>query len=226
MTNRQKRLCRALLDFYDASGAQPYPLAQLARKTGYDTSDIYDKDSQSGDLWPFDPKARGNYAGMLGFTGGKNPTVTLTSAGLVALENLCKDEPSLASGKEKVRETPPAKVAAPFPERVSTTPPKPAPAPASKTAKPFAAPAKTVPTTPPVAPAPTKFARSSPKFSTPEVVAVSASFSSDEISEARNHFKYWLKYDPVGQALLENFVGDKLVEAVFEKFFSEFLKGK
>ena len=53
MNKRQKRLCRALLDFYDASGAKPYPLAQLAKKTGCDPSDIYDKDSQSGDLWPF-----------------------------------------------------------------------------------------------------------------------------------------------------------------------------
>ena len=104
MTNRQKRLCHALLEFYDESGAQPYTLAQLARKTGYDASDIYDKDSQSGDLWPFDPKARGNYAGMLSFTAGKNLAVIITPAGLAALDNLCKEEP--AKPKEEVASEP------------------------------------------------------------------------------------------------------------------------
>ena len=128
MNNRQKRLCRAILDFYDASGAQPYPLAQLAKKTGYHASDIYDKDSQSGDLWPFDPRARGNYAGMLSFAPGKNPTVSITSAGLVALENLCKEEPT-AARHEKASSThkiiPPPTI-----EEKVIEPAKPAPAPA------------------------------------------------------------------------------------------------
>ncbi len=97
MNKRQKRLCRALLDFYDASGGQPYLLAQLARKVGYDAPDIYDKDSQSGDLWPFDAKARGTLAGMLSFTAGKNPTVSITPAGLVSLEKLCEEEPGTAA---------------------------------------------------------------------------------------------------------------------------------
>jgi len=100
MNNRQKRLCRALLDFYDTSGAQPCPLTHLAKKTGYHASDIYDKDSQSGDLWPFDPKARGNMAGMITFTSGKNPTASLTSAGLVGLEKLCADEPGAVPSVE------------------------------------------------------------------------------------------------------------------------------
>src|SRR4051812_11485549 len=102
MNKRQKRLCRALLDFYDASGAQPCPLAQLAKKTSYPASDIYDKDSQSGDLWPFDAKARGNYAGMLSFSAGKNTSVSITSLGLIELEKLCADEPSSGTSAKPV----------------------------------------------------------------------------------------------------------------------------
>lgn len=127
MNNRQKRLCRAILDFYDASGAQPYPLALLAKKTGCHASDIYDKDSQSGDLWPFDPRARGNHAGMLSFAPGKNPTVSITAAGLVALENLCKEDPIVAP-REKASSThsiiPPPKI-----EEEVIEPDKAAPAP-------------------------------------------------------------------------------------------------
>jgi hypothetical protein len=173
MNNRQKRLCRALLDFYDASGAQPYPLAQLAKKTGYHVSDIYDKDSQSGDLWPFDPRARGNLAGMLSFAPGKNPTVSITPAGLIALENLCKDAPAAASEEKKASDSP-------------TLVP---------------APAKSFP-------------------------ASSKRFSSDDITDARSRFKYWLKSDPAGKSMLGQFEGDELVEAAFDKFFGEFLQGK
>src|SRR3954467_11464980 len=92
MNKRQKRLCRALLDFYDTSGAQPYPLTQLARKTGWDASDIYDKDSQSGDLWPFDAKEGGSNAAVPPFSAGKNPTPSITSQGLIELEKLCGGE--------------------------------------------------------------------------------------------------------------------------------------
>ena len=137
MNNRQKRLCRALLDFYDDSGAQPYPLAQLARKTGYDASDIYDKDSQSGDLWPFDPRARGNLAGMLSFTAGKNPTVSITTAGLVALENLCKEEPAAAV------EEPAVVVQKPTPTREEK--PSDAPKPVSSHPRRITSPARLVP---------------------------------------------------------------------------------
>ena len=210
MNNRQKRLCRALLDFYDASGAQPYPLAQLAKKTGYDASDIYDKDSQSGDLWPFDPKARGNYTGMLSFTWGKNPTVSITTAGLVALEKLCGD------GTAAVRE-----------EKKSSDIPKPPPA---RDEKPAEAPKPVPPTrsvsTPP-RPVP---ARSKSPFSAPKAAPLSTPasglFSSDDIDDARFQFKYWLKTNPAGKALLAEFQADELVEAAFDKFFSEFLKSK
>src|SRR4051812_14246676 len=121
MNKRQKRLCRALLDFYDANGAKPYPLAQLAKKTGCDASDIYDKDSQSGDLWPFDAKARGNYAGMLSFSSGKNTAVTITSAGLIELEKLCGDDgaaviaPPIEVRKHAVEQAPAPVAPAPAP---------------------------------------------------------------------------------------------------------------
>jgi len=214
MNNRQKRLCRALLDFYDASGAQPCPIAQLARKTGYDASDIYDKDSESGDLWPFDPKARGSLTGMLSFTSGKNPTISITSAGLVALENLCKDDSAAAS--EKAGTAPRAKTGGPA--QVAPAPVKPAPAPAKAgpaTAKPFPS-----VTTKPVATAKPFPGRTKPP------VPVPAKFTSDDVSEARARFRSWLKSDPAAKALLGGFDGADLIDAAFDKFFVEFLQGK
>ena len=200
MNNRQKRLCRALLDFYDESGAQPYPLAQLARKTGYDASDIYDKDSQSGDLWPFDPKARGNYAGMLSFAPGKNPAVSITSAGLVALENLCKEETS------KSKEEP-----APIAEEKAAKPPKPVPEVREKASDS----PKNV-TTPP-----RRLSSLTKLVPTP-----SRSFSSEQITGARARFKQWLESDEGRKMLLGHLEGDGLVEAAFDKFFNEFLQSK
>jgi len=200
MNKRQKRLCRALLDFYDTSGAQPYPLAQLAKKTGYPASDIYDKDSQSGDLWPFDAKARGNYAGMLSFSSGKNPTVSVTSTGLIELEKLCADEPSLGGGA-KLAESPKA-TPAPVETRKRTgnsTPAVPVAA---------AAPAK-------IAPAPV----SAPK------PASKTQFTTEELARSRAEFTTWLKSDPSGKMLVLSYEGQELIDAAFEKFFSEFLKG-
>jgi len=200
MNKRQKRLCRALLDFYDASGAKPCPLAQLAKKTGYDASDIYDKDSQSGDLWPFDAKARGNYAGMLVFSPGKNPTVSITSVGLIELEKLCSGDdvaPTAAAPSVELRKRPV----------------EPAPAPA-------AAPAPV----PAQAPLPPK--ASLPAEPAPRAATVKKQFTSDDVAEARREFTLWLKTDPAGQALLGRLEGQDLVEAALEKFFSEFLQGK
>ncbi len=203
MNKRQKRLCRALLDFYDTSGAQPYPLAQLAKKTGYPASDIYDKDSQSGDLWPFDAKARGNYAGMLQFSSGKNPTVSITSTGLIELEKLCADEPSLDKSPAKAVETP--KAAAPVENRKRTgnsTPavPNPAPTPPKR--------AVTAPSVPPPAP------------------ATVTPFTADDVARARTEFAQWLKSDPSGKMLALSYEGPELIEAAFDKFFGEFLPGK
>ena len=200
MNNRQKRLCRALLDYYDESGAQPFPLAQLARKTGYDASDIYDKDSQSGDLWPFDSKARGNLAGMLSFTSGKNPTVTITSAGLVGLENLCKDE------KPKPKEEP-AVVA----EEIITKPLPPVPAPEEK-----------VDVSPKIVSPPIRRHTALPK----PVPSRAKNFSAEEITEAKSRFNQWLKSDEARTLLFDQLKDDKLVEAALEKFFDEFLQGK
>jgi len=231
MNNRQKRLCRALLDFYDTSGAQPCPLTQLARKTGYDASDIYDKDSQSGDLWPFDAKARGNYSGMLLFTGGKNPTVSITSSGLVSLENLCGDAPAAAK-PTKVMDLPkpvptPAKPVntptAPPPAKTATTPPTPPPPPVKsvRSAKPFPTPPRSAASVPPMAapprktPAPSFKPASSPAF---------PSFSSADIAEGWSHFIVWLDSDPAAAELLENFKGRELIEAAFGKFLADFLK--
>ncbi len=231
MTNRQKRLCRILLDFYDSSGAQPCPLAQLARKAGYDASDIYDKDSQSGDLWPFDGKARGNYSGMLLFTGGKNQTVTVTAAGLVSLENLCGEAPAAAK-PTKISDAPkpvptPTKSATtppvPPPARVTTTPPTPPPAAVKsvRSAKPFPIPPRSAASVPPFAPVhrkmPTHSAKpaSSPSF---------PSYSSSDIAEGWSHFIVWLDTDPAAAELLENFQGRELIEAAFGKFLGDFLK--
>ena len=200
MNNRQKRLCRALLDFYDASGAQPYPLAQLARKTGYDASDIYDKDSQSGDLWPFDPKARGNLAGMLSFASGKNPTVSITSAGLVALEKLCQEEPAVAR-----------KAPAAVTEENTSEPYKPVAAAHEKASE-----------TPKLVPPPSRRLSSPPRFVPPP----SRSFSSEDITDARARFKQWLESDEGRKMLFDRLEGDGLVEAAFDRFFGEFLQGK
>jgi hypothetical protein len=199
MTNRQKRLCRALLDFYDSSGAQPYPLAQLARKTGCDASDIYDKDSESGDLWPFDGRARGNYSGLLSFTGGKNPTVNITSAGLVTLEKLMGDERP-APAPIKPPETPKriSRLSAP---PVAAVPAEvPVVKPARVSAKPFPAPRP--------------------------VISLPRNFTSDDVSDARARFAEWLESDPAGSLLIVSFEGSQLIKAAFEKFFSEFLKAK
>lgn len=205
MTKRQKRLCRALLDFYDASGAQPCLLAQLARKTGYAASDIYDKDSQSGDLWPFDPKARGNYAGMLSFSSGKNTTVSITSVGLIELEKQCADEPS--SGAPANKSVEPAK-AAPAPAEIRKRTGHSTPA---------------VPATPP--PAPTKAAvATAPTRKVPALAK--KQFTSDEVADARMEFALWLRGDPAGMSLIEKLEGQELIEAALEKFFSEFLRGK
>ncbi len=231
MTNRQKRLCRILLDFYDASGAQPCPLAQLARKAGYDASDIYDKDSQSGDLWPFDAKARGNYSGMLLFTGGKTPTVTITSAGLVSLENLCGEAPAIVKPTkvsdspkpvpvpQKPDTTPPV----PLPAKVATTPPTPAPAPVKtvRSMKPFPIPPRSAASVPPMAPPPRKAPALSPK---PASSPSFPSYSSSDIAEGWSHFIVWLDTDPAAAELLENFKGRELIEAAFGKFLGDFLK--
>ena len=231
MNNRQKRLCRILLDFYDASGAQPCPLAQLARKAGYDASDIYDKDSQSGDLWPFDGKARGIYSGMLLFTGGKNPTVTITSAGLVSLEKLCGEAPAAAkpakvsdsakpvSTHVKPVTTPPI----PPPAKAVTTPPTPPP-PAIRSirsAKPFPVPSGSGASVPPIAPPPRRVPAPSPK---PASSPSFPRFSSSDIAEGWSHFIVWLDTDPAAAELLENFKGRELIEAAFGKFLGDFLK--
>lgn len=203
MNKRQKRLCRALLDFYDASGAQPCPLAQLAKKTGSDPSDIYDKDSQSGDLWPFDAKARGSYAGLLSFSSGKNPTVSITSQGLIELEKLCADEPSLGGGGTK-----------------SSATPKPAATPVeSRKRTGNSTPAVSIPATPPkTATAPE---------SVPATKATSArQFTSEDVDQARTKFAQWLKSDSSGKMLVLSYEGPELIEAAFEKFFGEFLQGK
>ncbi|MEO6994419.1 MAG: hypothetical protein ABI273_12365 [Lacunisphaera sp.] len=228
MTNRQKRLCRILLDFYDSSGAQPCPLAQLARKAGYDAPDIYDKDSQSGDLWPFDAKARGSYSGMLLFTGGKNPTVSITSAGLVSLENLCGEAPAVAQ-PVKVSESP--KPIPPAPKPVSTppvpppvkavTPPPPAPVKTVRTAKPFPVPSRTADSVPPMEPAP----RKAPALSTKPASSPSfPSYTSSDIAEGWSHFIVWLDSDPTAAEMLENFQGRELIEMAFGKFLGDFLK--
>ncbi|HEY4246139.1 MAG TPA: hypothetical protein VGM64_04735 [Lacunisphaera sp.] len=231
MNNRQKRLCRILLDFYDSSGAQPCPLAQLARKAGYDASDIYDKDSQSGDLWPFDGKARGNYSGMLLFTGGKNPTVSITSAGLVSLENLCGEAPAPAK-PARVSESPkpvPAPIKpvttppVPPPVRAVTAPPTPAPVPVRvmRSAKPFPVPVTSAASVPPIAPPPRKAPVSSTK---PASSPSFPSYSSSDIAEGWSHFIVWLDTDPAAVELLENFKGRELIEAAFGKFLGDFLK--
>ena len=213
MNKRQKRLCRALLDYYDANGAKPYPLAQLAKKTGCDASDIYDKDSQSGDLWPFDAKARGNYAGMLTFSPGKNSTVSITSMGLIELEKLCGDDSDAAVTM------PPVEIRKRSAGSGSASP---VPAPAS----PVPAPAAFDPEPDPVpAPAPQFFpvAAAAPA---PKAQPSAKQFTMEDVTNARLEFTLWLHGDPAGQALLERLEGQPLIEAALEKFFAEFLKGK
>jgi hypothetical protein len=204
MNKRQKRLCRALLDFYDASGAQPCPLAQLAKKTSSDPSDIYDKDSQSGDLWPFDAKARGSYAGMLSFSSGKNPAVTITAQGLIELEKLCADEPSLSASGAKTNPSPKAPAApAEGRKRTGHT------APAVSVTSPSSQKTASTPAHPPAA-------KAVPK----------QLFTAEDVAQARLKFAQWLKSDSSGKMLLLSYEGQELVDAAFEKFFSEFLMGK
>ena len=218
MNTRQKRLCRALLDFYDASGTQPYPLAQLARKTGYDASDVYDKDSQSGDLWPFDPKARGNYAGMLSFTSGKNPTVNITSAGLVGWEKLCQDDRPAArqepAGVAEEKPIPRSRTAPVFESKKASESPR--------TVPPVHAKSVSTPTRTASAPAFKSLSSSAVK----NAATTPKQFSSADVADARIRFKHWLKSDAAGKALLVSFEGDELVDGAFDKFFGEFLEGK
>lgn len=70
MTNEQKKCIRELLELSYAEGFSGHPLTTLSNLVKIPTNQLYDPNTETGILWPFDSRSGDSLAGYLHFTQG------------------------------------------------------------------------------------------------------------------------------------------------------------